>query len=101
MPAKPNRISELPSLLADAVVDWAGGVQNAEVYYSNLTAERLAELASDALYDARAKVDELDRWVYAPPDVYECADCGKTFEESHERDEHFMSPACPKHGPTL
>lgn len=31
-------------------------------------------------------------------DTYACADCGKEFTDSNERDDHFMSPACPKHG---
>ena len=34
-------------------------------------------------------------------DVHACADCGKEFTDGDARDNHFMSPACPKHRPTL
>ncbi len=35
------------------------------------------------------------------PDTYVCDDCGKEFTDGRARDDHFMSPDCRKHQPTL
>mgnify|MGYP003652850649 CR=1 FL=1 len=31
-------------------------------------------------------------------DIYACADCGREFTDANERDDHFMSEACPNRG---